>query len=102
MDVDDDSDDNHGNDAGMGFLGSIVPDEDDDVSDMLLAQVGSIPPKKYGTPSRPMPSNPHPTQTLSDFHGEVVSFIANQALSSLGKSHARDERQAVRRIMNEI
>ena len=70
MDVDDDSDDNHGNDAGMGFLGSIVPDEDDDVSDMLLAQLGS---KKYGTPSRPMPSNQHPTQTPSDFHCDVAN-----------------------------
>ena len=43
MDVDDDSDDAPVNDAGMGFLGSIVPDKDDDVSNMLLAQLGSIP-----------------------------------------------------------
>ena len=46
MDVDDDSKNHHSNDAGMGFLGSIVPDEDDDVSNMLLAQFGSIPLKK--------------------------------------------------------
>ena len=43
MDVDDDSDDASGNDAGMGFLGSIVPAEDDDVSNMLLKQLGSVP-----------------------------------------------------------
>ena len=42
MDVDDDSDDDHGNDARMGFLGFIAPDEDD-VSNTLLAQFGSIP-----------------------------------------------------------
>ena len=41
MDVDDDSEDHHSNDAGMGFLGFIVPDEDDDVANMLLAQMGA-------------------------------------------------------------
>ena len=43
MDVDDDSEDHHSNDAGKGFLGPIVPDEDDDVSNMHLAQFGGIP-----------------------------------------------------------
>ena len=40
--------------------------------------------------------------TPSDFHGEVADVIVNQALSSLGKSHARDKRQVVRRIVSEI
>ena len=39
MDVDSDSD---GNDAGMGFLRFIAQDKDDDISDMLLAQLGSV------------------------------------------------------------
>ena len=43
MNVDDDGDDTPVNDAGMGFLEYIVPDKDDDVSNMLLAQLGSIP-----------------------------------------------------------
>ena len=40
--------------------------------------------------------------TPSDFQCEVADVIANQVLSSLGKSHARDKRQAVRRIVSEI
>ena len=50
MDVDDDSEDHHSNDAGVGFLGSIVTDEDDDVANMLLAQFGRAPPKRRATP----------------------------------------------------
>ena len=38
MDVDDDDDS-----LGLGYLGSIVPDASDDVSNMLLAQLGSTP-----------------------------------------------------------
>ena len=42
MEFDNDSDDASGNDAGMGFLGSIVPDEDDDVANTLLEQLGGV------------------------------------------------------------
>ena len=38
----------------------------------------------------------------STFHCEIASFIADQAFNSMGKSHARDKRQAVRRIVSEI
>ena len=108
MDVDSDSD---GNDAGMGFLGSIVPDKDDNVSNMLLAQLGSTPgaagtagaagaagaATKRATPSRSLA----PRQaTPSTFHCEIASFIADQAFNSMGKSHAMDKRQAVRRIVS--
>ena len=114
MDVDDDSDDNHGNDARRGFMGSIVPDEDDNVSNMFLSQFGSIPLKKSGTPLRSMPANPHQTaehqeaddggisETPSDFHCDVAGVIVCQVFSSLGRSHARDKREAMRRIVSEI
>ena len=45
MDVDDDDDS-----LGLGYLGSIVPDANDDVSNMLLAQLGSTP-IAAGTPT---------------------------------------------------
>ena len=117
MDVDDDDNDDS---LGLGYLGSIVPDADDDVSNMLLAQLGSTPiaagaPTKRDKPSRPMSTHqadvtlpeaagyapPGPNAgdirgvmaaTPSDFHCEVADVIANQVLSSLGKSHARDKR----------
>ena len=37
----DDGDDPE-DDATMGFIGSIVPDEDDDVANTLLEQLGSV------------------------------------------------------------
>ena len=45
MDVDDDDDN-----LGLGYLGSIVPDASDDVSNMFLAQLGSTP-IAAGTPT---------------------------------------------------
>ena len=41
-------------------------------------------------------------ETPSDFHCEVVEIIVNQVLSNVGKRCARDNRQAVRRIVSEI
>ena len=41
-------------------------------------------------------------ETPSDFHCEVADIIVTQVLSNLCKSRARDNRQAVRRIVSEI
>ena len=90
-----------GNDAGMGFLGSIVPDEEEVVSNMLLAQFGSIPARASATGRRPISILEQMSLIVGQPHANA-NATGNTSGVHGAWSHAREKRQAVRRIVPEI